>query len=445
VVTRVKPRYSKNNQPKTKLIFIESLGCSKNLVKSELIASILSKNGYSFSTNQDVPKSSDLVIINTCGFIKAARDEAEQVIKKYNSLLTSVPVLIIGCYASRFSLELQRKFPGCIIIDSIDPLEGLKKYLNLNNKTFLTRKLSTCHFAYLEISAGCNKSCSYCLIPSIQGFLKSKTKPSLLKEVQALVEENSIKELVLIAQDTASYGSDLSPKESLLSLIKTLSEIKDIRWIRIMYLYPTLPIVELTKILECEKVVPYLDIPLQHFSPRILKQMNRPSNINPYLKKLFEYKEKHPLLTLRSTFMVGFPGETEEDFNLLLQGLKQYRFDRAGFFAYSRENETMAYSLPEQVHASTKKRRLKLAYSVQEEISLLENQKWISKTLPVLLEKYNPEGHYALGRTYREAPEIDPEVFISGNPFHLKKKIGTIQNMKITEASAYEIRGSLQE
>jgi ribosomal protein S12 methylthiotransferase len=446
VVTRVKPRYSKNNSKQPKIVFIESLGCSKNLVKSESIASLLHCNGWSFCSASDSPMDADMIVVNTCGFIKSARLEAEASLKKYESpLQAGKKVLVVGCYASRFTEALRKKYPQCNVIENRDPVLGIQEALDLNPIDPIDRILSTDSYVFLEIATGCSKSCSYCLIPSIQGIYKSKTRDLILAEVRKLLDQKKIQEIVLIAQDTASYGADLDPKESLLSLVTSLSQIKEIQWIRIMYMYPTLPLETIHAILSLEKVIPYLDMPLQHFSPAILSLMHRPGNIKPYMDQLFEYKTKHPALTLRSTFMVGFPGETIEDFEMLKQGLKNYPFDRAGFFAYSREKETEAYYLTNQVSSSTKAKRLKEAYQVQEIISKKENQKWIGLSIPVLLERYETQKRQAFGRTYREAPDVDPEVIISGNPFHLKRKIGSIQTMKITSASAYEIQGSLQE
>jgi ribosomal protein S12 methylthiotransferase len=442
----VKPRYSKNNTSLAKKVFIESLGCSKNLVKSEAIASLLRANGYAFCASFENSTDAEIIIINTCGFIKSARQEAESVINKFKaSWIAGKKVVVVGCYASRFSKILKKKFPLCTIIENMDPVIGIQQALELENSSPRNRIVSTNAYAYLEIATGCSKSCSYCLIPSIQGSFTSKSKKIILTEIQNLCEQNNLKEIVLIAQDTASYGLDLHPRDSLLSLVTSLSTIKSIDWIRIMYLYPILSVDTLQKILSTEKVIPYLDMPLQHFSPKILHLMNRPENIELYMDKLFQLKSEHPVLTLRSTFMVGFPGEKEEDFEILKRGLLKYPFDRAGFFSYSREKETTADSLPEQVHSSTKKKRLQEAYSIQETISREQNQKYIGKTLPVLLESFEPTKQIALGRTYREAPEVDPVVTITGNPFRLKRKIGSIQTMKITQATAYEIQGSLQE
>lgn len=446
MVTRVKPRYSKNNTSPTKKVFIESLGCSKNLVKSEAVASVLRDNGYSFLDASENSGDANLIIINTCGFIKSARTEAEERIDHYiNQGKTPKNILVVGCYASRFSQILKNKYPYCTIIENQDPMLGIKYALKLETSSPFQRMLSTRYYAYEEIADGCSKACSYCLIPSIKGNYKSKPRESVIAELKLLTEQRNVREIVLIAQDTASYGFDLSPKDSLLSLVESIAKIKEIDWIRIMYLYPILSIDKIHQILSTEKVVSYLDIPLQHYSKKILSLMNRPTNIESYLDELFTYKTKHPSLTLRSTFMVGFPGETEEDFLIMSRGLKKYPFDRAGFFAYSKEPDTYSAELTGQVHPSTKKRRLKEVYRIQEDVSKLENQKLIGKELSVLIENFDPNTRRATGRTYREAPEVDPSVIISGNPIRLKSKVGSIQTMKIASADAYEIKGTLRE
>lgn len=444
MVTRVKPRYLKNKSNLNKTALLENLGCSKNLVKSEAICSVLLNSGYALLSTKDLSNLADLIIINTCGFIKSARLEAESTIENIQSFLKKEgSLVVVGCYASRFAEELQKKYPQCIILDNLDPVEGIVQFLKQTNNELNQRIISTGYYAYLEISTGCEKSCSYCLIPSIQGPLKSKSLQKVIDEAKKVVELNPVKEIVLIAQDTAAYGKDITPTLSLLKLIDSLSRINNLEWIRLLYFYPQKPFSQLKEILSIDKVVPYLDIPLQHFSPKILKLMNRPSNLSPFLDQLFNFKQKNPLLTLRSTFMVGFPGETEEDYQLLVKGLHQYPFDRAGFFAYSREKETASDLLPHQVHSSTKQKRLREAYRIQETISLRENQKWVGHEMPVLLEYFDTEKQHAIGRTYREAPEIDPLVIVKGNPFRLKRKMGTIQSMKITETTAYQVQGIL--
>jgi ribosomal protein S12 methylthiotransferase len=446
VVTRVKPRYLKNNTSPTKKVFIESLGCSKNLVKSESIASLLNANGYSFLSASENPVDASLVIINTCGFIKSARKEAEDRIDQFESMWKAGKrILVVGCYASRFSKFLKKKYPNCTIVENQNPILGIQDALQIKSVNPCQRLLSTRFYAYEEIAEGCSKSCSYCLIPSIKGPYRSKSRESIITEIKSLCEQRNVREIVLIAQDTASYGSDFTSKDTLLSLVQSISAIKDLDWIRIMYLYPILSLNTLHQILSVEKVVPYLDMPLQHFSKKVLTLMNRPSNLEPYLEELFTYKIKHPSLTLRSTFMVGFPGESEEDFSLLAKGLTNYPFDRAGFFSYSREQDTTAATFAVQVHPSTKKRRLQEVYRIQEKISKMENQKFIGKEMNVLLENFDPNTRKAFGRTYREAPEVDPSVIISGNPIRLKNKVGSIQTLKIASAEAYEIQGTLKE
>lgn len=430
---------------KPRSLQIKSLGCSKNLVNSEEIAGLFLENGYHISDSKQVKANKEYILINTCGFLKTARDEADLEIQKSIESIDKVKnIIIVGCYASRFASVLERKFPDCTIISSKDPLEGLKKTLKLTKKiSHNPRIVSTPYYTYLELSKGCNRTCSFCLIPSIKGLYQSKPKQNLIDEIKAITDKNNIKEVIFIAQDTSIYGLDLSPQETLTSITKEISKISSLEWIRILYLYPTMSVSTMKDLLSIDKVIPYFDIPIQHYSQTLLSAMNRPQNLTHYLDSLFHFKSKNPSLTLRSTFMVGFPGETEENFKELLSGLYRYPFDRAGFFAYSKEAGTEAAKLKNHIHPSTKNRRLKEAYSFQEKISRRENKKLIGQQAKILIERIDPINKLAYGRSYREAPDIDPEVKISGNYSILKTMLGTMQDVIITDADAYTISGNL--
>lgn len=430
---------------KPRSLQIRNLGCSKNLVTSEAIARLFQDNEFKLLDANQENFDKSYIVINTCGFLHSAREEANQEIQKaIDQNPTAKNVIVVGCYAHRFSPILEKMFPGCTIIRNKDPIEGLADTLKLPNKNPQhSRIVSTSYYTYLELSKGCDRSCSFCLIPSIKGPYKSKPQKVLVDEMKAISDQKNVKEVILIAQDTSIYGLDLTPQKSLASLVKEISKISSLEWIRILYLYPTLSVSTMKELLAIDKVIPYFDIPIQHYSQTILSAMNRPQNLKHYLDSLFHFKSKNPSLTFRSTFMVGFPGETEENFKELLSGLFRYPFDRAGFFAFSKEVGTEAIKLKDHIHPSTKNRRLKEAYSFQERISRRENRKWINQTMKVLIERLDPIKKMAYGRTYREAPDVDPEIKISGNYSILKAKVGTIQDITITDADAFWLAGTL--
>jgi ribosomal protein S12 methylthiotransferase len=438
----LKKRYSKTNNNKSASVI--SLGCPKNLVSSESLCGYFRENGYSLTNLFSASQPVDVVVINTCSFIKSARREAIDTINKvltykYEGMCKNI--VVTGCYAKRFPSEIRKKTPDVDFINSNNSLDDLSNFLNNKNEFDYKRILSTNYYAYLKIAEGCDRNCSFCLIPSIKGRYKSRSITSILNEANMLVSEYGIKELILIAQDSESYGKDISLKNGLITLTEKLSKIKDLEWIRIMYLFPTEILGFFRDLLSIDKVVSYLDIPLQHSSPKILKSMNRPTNILNFTDNLMKLKSEFKNLAVRSTFIVGFPGEDEITFNELIDFLLTYKFDRAGFFSYSKEKFTEAYSLASQVSSKVKQERLKIAYKTQKDISTEIRKRFIGRSMNALIEGFLDKEGYAFGRTERDAPDIDEGIIIKGDKKYLKKNIGKIIKVKITDSIDYNLIG----
>lgn len=438
---------SKNNLQKNKLTAsLINLGCPKNQVLAEKIVYLLQQNDFSYAPFSDMMPY-NLLVVNTCGFLSAARTETDQLLEKlqvYQQRNTHTSIIFLGCDVTLRAKSLEVNYPDFTFLREKDSLSALSRYLTISHQTNESyQTISNEQYAYIQIAEGCNHQCSYCLIPTIKGKYASVSLEGILHQVQNLVQRFSIKEVILIAQDTSSYGKDLENKPSLLEVAKTLSDLKDLEWIRCLYLYPTSQPYFFQELLSIPKVVPYLDLPLQHVSKKILHAMNRPVLADQFVEKIMALKKDFPALAVRTTFIVGFPGETEEDFQSLLQALETYQFDRAGFFAYSPEPNTKAQQMEAIISEEVKQSRLKKAYETQRKISEKINQNWINQTLPVLIEKYDPIRKGFTGRTTREAPEIDASIFIRTASSNPRKLCGQILPMLIEEADAYRIKGRL--
>jgi ribosomal protein S12 methylthiotransferase len=422
---------------------VVNLGCPKNLVDTEKVCAVLNENGVSIVSEKE---NFDCVFINTCCFIKSARDESHKTIRYFLDI-PEVQVVVFGCYAHRYTNELSQMFPEAIIVDDPFPFDAIQdKYFSHNNKiTSLHRKISSPFTAYLKIADGCNRACSFCLIPSIKGTFVSTPIHHLLEEAKDIARSNRISEINLIAQDTAAYGNDLLPPASLAMLLRELSSSNLFPWIRILYLFPTLSFEQLDEIFSIPNVLPYLDIPLQHITAPILRSMNRPDTIQTTLDTLRKLRNKHPQLAIRSTFIVGFPGETEEHFQQLCQFLSDFRFHRAGFFAYSDEVDVPSYSLDNKIDEAEKNRRMETAYAIQEAVSLSYNQALMGKNIQVLAESWNGISKVITGRSMWDAPDIDQQVRIKATSPAEAKKIGSILQVKVTEVQAYMIEGVIVE
>ena len=423
-----------------------SLGCCKNLVDSEQIMGVLRENGHEIVGD---PRQADAIVINTCGFIQPAKEESINTIFEMSQYASKL--IVTGCLAQRYEETLRSEIPE---IDAVIPIrdyrelaEKLQEVLkDAGNGSFSKseRALSGNPWsAYVKISDGCSNRCTYCAIPLIRGNQTSKLLSEVREEIEALAE-HGVQEVTLIAQDTTKYGLDNYGRLMLADLIREVDRIEGIRWIRILYMYPdeiTEEVLQAMK--ESSKVLPYFDIPMQHASNRLLKLMNRRGTKEDVLALVSRIREMFPEATLRTTAIVGFPTETEQEFQELLDFVKEVRWDRFGAFTYSREEDTPAWSMSPEVDEQTAQRRLDQLMQVQEQISLESNQKKIGQVVEVLVEEREAlTGRYR-GRSRADAPdEADGQVIFT-SPREIEP--GTFVNVRIDEARPYDVAGVLAE
>lgn len=425
----------------TKSLNIITLGCSKNSVDSEYLAGHLQAAGFNVS-HEGTEDFYDAVIINTCGFIQDAKEESIDTIlhharRKQNGKLGKL--IVMGCLAQRYKSELQAELSEADAIFGINQTEEILQFLKPQEyKPFLdeTRILSTpAHFAWLKVSEGCDRQCSFCAIPMIRGKHISKPLTSLLKEAQSLVLNGS-KELILIAQDLTSYGKDLKPKQNVESLLENLIEIPGDFWIRLHYAYPNGISDELMSLItKNDKVCNYLDVPFQHISDRILKSMRRGHREVDIRTLMDKIRQQYPALAVRTTFIVGYPGETDTEFQALLQFIEDYRFERLGAFSYSHEEDTPAYKMKDSVPQDVKEERLAALMELQEGISSKKNQQQVGSVIQVLIDEALPDGSF-IGRSQHDSPEIDNEVIIQANK---QLRVGDFAWVKVMAAGAYDL------
>ena len=422
------------------LVSIISLGCPKNLVDTERILGDLLLNGFDVTLD---PNEADTIIINTCAFLKSAREEAESVIGEFvrkKSKGQVKKIIVSGCYPSLAKQELIDKFPEIYSITGTNDIKEVAKaikrqgvFVSNNVEELLPPriKITLPHYSYLKIADGCNHRCAFCLIPAIKGNLHSSPMKFLVNEAAALARD-SVKELVIIAQDTTQYGVDLYGKPKLIELLEDLENISGLSWIRILYAYPSPVLLRLLDyIVESKKVVPYLDIPIQHINNRILKEMRR-----GYSKKDAEtmlYKLKNAGIALRTSVIVGFPSETEEEFKELKVFLKEFEFDHLGIFEYSNEPGTESYN-KDQIDDNIKKRRFDELMDLKQSISYKRNNRFLKKEIQVIADYYDENLKKFVGRTIYDAPEIDDIVYIDGDA-----KQGDIFIAEVGGASAFEL------
>lgn len=438
-------------------IYLESLGCSKNLVDSEVIAGCLRKSGYTFTTSKE---EAAIIIVNTCAFIKDATQEAIDTILKLATLKkegTCRKLVVAGCLPQRYGKQLIKKlkdvdlfvgvgeFPKIGELLKEERVEHSLPALYIRTPTFLLdhntpRILSTPnHTAYVKIAEGCSHRCSFCTIPTIKGPYQSRPPESIITEVKNLAGKGT-KEINLIAQDTTFYGKDLTNKKDLAYLLKQLSKIESIEWIRMLYCHPDHFSHDLINtIKEEEKICNYIDLPLQHISDDILKRMGRSKDSTKIRKLIKEIRENIPNLWIRTTFMVGFPGETEKDFNILMDFAREVEFEHLGAFRYSNEEGTKAYRLKGKVPAHVIEERYHTLMSLQSNISLKKNQRLIGSLQRVLIEGINEENDMLLGRTFFQAPDIDGIVYVAEG----EAAIGEMVEVRITDASEYDLFGEI--
>ena len=426
-----------------KKVALISLGCAKNLVDSENILGLLLKNHYEIVSNKE---KADILIINTCGFIEASKKESIDVI--LDNINHKQKVVVTGCLVNRYIDELKKEIPEVdlwipirdyprfnVLLKTLD--KDITNYEGLNDDY---RLVSTgAYSAYLKIGEGCSNRCSYCAIPLIRGPYVSRPFESVIKEAKKLANEG-YKELIVLEQDTTRYGLDLKEKKTIVDLLKALVAIPGLEYVRLLYLYPDEITDELIELIaKEEKLTPYFDIPTQHSEDTILKAMNRRGD-KAYLTSLFnKIRNKIPHAILRTTVMVGFPGETEKDFNNLMQFISDIKFDHLGAFKYSKEEGTTSYNYPHQVRESTKQRRLDALMELQQKISYEQNKKHIDEIMTGLV--VGKENGYYLLRSYYNAPDdVDGKILFS-SPKELKE--GDKVKVLIKESYVYDLYGEL--
>lgn len=422
---------------------IVTLGCSKNKVDSEHLAALLNNT---YKIVHDSEEKSDVVIINTCGFIGDAKEESIDTILEYAELRKANKIkklYVMGCLSERYKKELRKEIHEVDAFFGVEPVQHVAADIlksDFHADYCCERVLSTpSHYAYLKISEGCNRHCAFCAIPLIRGEHKSVPMANLIKEAENLAKKG-VKELILIAQDLTYYGYDIDGKSHIVELVQKLTEIDGIEWIRLHYGYPLGFPVELLELMrDNKKICHYIDLPLQHISTPILKAMRRGVTHEQTVEFVKKVRSYVPDIAFRSTFIVGFPGETEEQFNELIDFIKEMRFERAGVFAYSAEEGTPAYELEDDVPEEVKKARVDKFMDVQQDISLEINQKRLGRTEKVLIDR--TEGGYYVGRTQYDSPEVDDEVLISMKDNKLE--IGAFVNVKITQADYFDCYGEI--
>lgn len=446
--------------------YLMSLGCSKNTVDSESMAQLLSRAGFK-GTND--PTQAEVLIVNTCGFIGPAKDESISVLNELAELKTSQQYLVAaGCLSQRYGDILAKEVNGLdgIIgtrrwMDIVDLVQRMRTrkhpeplyHLPTEAKTVGTDENDALRVsmqgasAYLKIADGCRRPCAFCAIPTIKGTLVSRPVESILNEARIL-RDRGVQELILIAQDSTDYGNDLGMKNGLAHLLNQLVKaVPDLPWIRIMYAYPGYVTEELMDTMATHsQIVNYLDIPLQHGSRQTLLRMRRPANTDWVYKTLGKMREKMPDIAIRTTFIVGYPGETDEEYNELVQFVTDMQFDRVGTFTYSYEIGTPSAELPNQVDDAVKAYRRDNLMEIQQAISLQRNQAQVGRVLNVLVEEHaeveddgNPTGELiSIGRSYRDAPDVDGYVMVEGTA-----PIGEIVPVRITGAMLYDLAGTV--
>ena len=425
-------------------INVITLGCSKNLYDSEVLMGQLKANKIEVE-HQSEQDDSNIVVVNTCGFIDNAKQESvntilEQIRRKENGEIEKL--FVTGCLSERYKPDLQKEMPDVDEFFGTRDLPRLLKSLGADYKHELVgERLTTTpsHYAYLKISEGCDRKCSFCAIPLMRGGHKTTPIEDLVIEAEKLAAKGT-KELILIAQDLTYYGLDLYKERKLAELMTKLSEVEGIEWIRIHYAFPTaFPIDVLEVIKNNPKVCTYLDIPLQHVSDKLLSSMRRGTTMQKTKDLIQKFREDVPGITIRTSLIVGYPGETEKEFQELLDFVQESKFDRLGVFTYSHEENTHAYNLEDDVPQEVKHQRAEDVMDLQSSISYDMNQERVGKTYKVLFDR--KEGDYFIGRTEFDSPDVDNEVIINAKDFYIR--IGDFANIKITKADHYDLYGEV--
>ncbi len=438
-------------------IFFVSLGCDKNLVDSENMLGILHDNGYSITDDET---SADIIIINTCCFIHDAKEESINTILEmagYKESGKLKALIVTGCLAERYKDEILKEIPEVDallgtaafteILQVVEQVIEGKKYTYFADLKELPssrsrRILSTgTHYSYLKIAEGCDKHCTYCIIPKVRGNYRSRPADELISEAEYLASQG-IKELILVAQETTLYGTDLYGKKALPDLLKKLCKINGIEWIRILYCYPEEITPELIETIRTEpKICNYLDIPIQHCSDRILKLMGRRTSKNDLIRVVNQLREAVPDITLRTTLITGFPTETDEEHEELKSFINELRFDRLGVFTYSKEEDTPAALLRPQIKAGVKKKRQKELMALQQSIVFEKTSSLIGHVFDVIIEgRIADKENVYVGRTYMDSPQVDGYIFINSEEEHMS---GDMIQARATGSNNYDLMGEI--
>ncbi len=437
---------------KEKTIGVISLGCDKNRVDTEKMLAILGSD----KITQD-QEEAQIIIVNSCAFLESSRKEAIETVFDVNELRKTgklEKIVLTGCMPQKFVADMFDEFKEVDVFLGTGDYEYLPEAIELaykgkrvnfvgKAKEFKEKKrvvTTPLHYAYLKIADGCDNHCTYCLIPSIRGKYRSEKEEDLVAEAQSL---GDVKELILVAQDVTRYGEDIYGENKFAELLRKLSALDNIGSIRILYCYPDKLTDELiAEIKNNDKIIKYLDIPLQHADPVVLKRMNRKGTGEGYLKLIAKLRKEIPDIAIRSTFIAGFPGETEEQFENLLEFIKEAKLTNAGFFAYSREEGTPAYRLPDQIDEKVKQSRVKKLYAAQKKVSEERNKSLVGKQIKVICDGVDYDKQSFYGRAYFSAPEIDGKAYFI---YDGEIQQGEYYDVKITKADAYDLYGAATE
>ncbi|WP_295799735.1 30S ribosomal protein S12 methylthiotransferase RimO [Mucilaginibacter sp.] len=424
---------------------VVTLGCSKNIYDSEILMGQLKGNSFDVVHEAEKVNSNDIIVINTCGFIDNAKQESIDTILQYSELKEQGKVgkvIVTGCLSERYKPELEAEITNVDSWFGTNDLQNLLSSVGANYKHELIgeRLLTTPkHFAYFKIAEGCNRPCSFCAIPLMRGKHLSQPIDQLVKDAQALAK-NGTKELILIAQDLTYYGLDLYGKRNLDDLLRRLSDVNGIEWIRLQYAYPSgFPMEILDVMNERDNICKYMDMPLQHISDNMLKSMRRGITKQKTIDVVNEIRDKVPGIAMRTTLITGYPGETEQDFEEMQQWVEETKFDRLGCFTYSHEEKTHAFSLVDDVPDEVKQQRADAIMEIQQGISFDKNQEKIGNTYKVLVDK--KDGGYFVGRTEYDSPEVDNEVLINAAVDYAT--IGSFVNVQIDTAEDFDLYGHI--
>jgi len=438
-----------------KISFI-SLGCDKNLVDSEVMLGLLRDKGYTLINDET---EADVIVVNTCGFIQDAKEESIGTIiemGQYKENGKCKALIVTGCLAQRYQDELIKEMPEIDailgvsnydkVIEAVESVLDNKKYVAFEDndhvpEEYINRVISsTGYSAYLKIAEGCDNHCTYCIIPKIRGKIKSRTMESLIEETKYLAQ-NGVKELILVAQDTTKYGIDIYGEKKLPALLRELCRVDGIEWIRLLYCYPEEITDELIEVMrDEEKVLNYLDMPIQHANNDILRRMARKGTKEMITDAISKLRKAIPDICLRTTLITGFPGETREQFEDMKEFVQDVRFDRLGVFSYSPEEGTPAALFENQIDDDIKEARKDEIMALQQGISKSINEELVGKTYSVIIEGYMPEDRVYCGRTYRDAPDVDGMIFVSC-PYELMS--GDIINVRVSSSNEYDLIGEI--